>query len=183
MNKDLFFLSIAKKVATQSKCLSRQIGAVIVSEDNTILGTGWNGIARGISECNKRDMDFFNNFQKEKTCESIALQYLKSFSPNKCPRRYFGYESGQGLHLCSAIHAEVNAIINCAREGIRTKGTKLYVWCKGVCKDCMAAIINAGIKELIYLEGEYYDKYSPILEKESGIVVRKYKEEDIICHK
>jgi len=44
------FLDLAKHISTWSKDPSRQIGAVIVGEDNQILSVGYNGFPRGIKD-------------------------------------------------------------------------------------------------------------------------------------
>ena len=171
LNWDLYFLRIAKEVAKNSKCLSRKIGAVLV-KDKAIISTGYNGAARGIKHCDERRYTFY---------EWLDGKILEGSYESKlpmCPRRIFDYKSGEGLHLCQAAHAERNAIIQAARNGTSTLGTSLYCFCGQICKDCAIEIINAGVKELIYLDGkEDYDKYAGILLEESGIVVRKIKEE------
>lgn len=47
-----------------------------------------------------------------------------------------------------SCHAECNGLINAARNGISTKGCRIYVnmYC---CAQCAAQIINAGISEVI----------------------------------
>jgi dCMP deaminase len=47
-NWDVYFLSIAETVARKSKDPRCQVGAVIVSADNVLLSTGFNGLARGV---------------------------------------------------------------------------------------------------------------------------------------
>lgn len=47
-NWDEYFLSIAETVARKSKDPRCQVGAVIVSTDNVVLATGFNGLARGV---------------------------------------------------------------------------------------------------------------------------------------
>ena len=50
-NKDNFFLDIAKQVAKASYCKRRQVGAVIVKDDN-IISFGYNGTISGfVNEC------------------------------------------------------------------------------------------------------------------------------------
>ena len=50
-NKDNFFLDIAKQVAKASYCKRRQVGAVIVKDDN-IISFGYNGTISGFpNEC------------------------------------------------------------------------------------------------------------------------------------
>lgn len=55
----------------------------------------------------------------------------------------------------ATIHAEANLIAFCAKEGIPTNGTTLYTTLSP-CQKCAELIIQAGIKEVNYLE-EYRD--------------------------
>lgn len=48
--KDLHYLRLALEIATQSKCLKAQYGAVIVDKNGRIVGTGYNGKPAG--SCN-----------------------------------------------------------------------------------------------------------------------------------
>lgn len=50
IDKDSYYLNIAKAVAARSTCLRRQYGAVIVSDD-VIIATGYNGSPRGEANC------------------------------------------------------------------------------------------------------------------------------------
>ena len=46
-------------------------------------------------------------------------------------------------------HAERNAIYNAARQGIRLKGSVMYLsWEPYPCPDCARAVVQAGIKEV-----------------------------------
>jgi dCMP deaminase len=49
-NWDEYFLNIAKAVSIKSKDPKCPVGAVIVSEDNIVLSTGFNGLARGVHD-------------------------------------------------------------------------------------------------------------------------------------
>ena len=51
------------------------------------------------------------------------------------------------------VHAEENAILNAGRNGTRLSGGILYVTMPP-CTRCAGSIIQAGIKEIIYLEPE-----------------------------
>lgn len=164
--EDKFFLEVAQKIATKSKCLSRKVGAILV-RDNCIISTGYNGPARGVKHCNERTINFYNKLKFEFGLPNKIPDNIKI---NNCPRKEMGYESGEGLHLCQAAHAEMNAIVQAARLGIMTKGATIYITLNP-CKNCMVLIINAGIKRLIYPKGIYYDKYSNIIAKESGIEI------------
>ncbi len=197
--KDIYYLKIARTVSLRSKCLSRKIGAVLVKDDS-LIGAGFNGPAKGVAHCKERDLRFYRVLNKEfydnaiycncssgkissgskcVGCGKIVSRQPMENGKSICPRRYFGYKSGQGLHLCQAGHAERNALIQAARNGISTSYTTLYCYCGQVCKDCAIEIINAGVITLVFLEGPEYDNYSKVILEESGINIRTYKKEDI----
>ena len=54
---DEYFLNIAKAVSIKSKDPKCPVGAVIVSEDNIILSTGFNGLARGVHDDDQTLLD------------------------------------------------------------------------------------------------------------------------------
>ncbi len=56
--------------------------------------------------------------------------------------------------LCvRTIHAETNAVIQAARNGVRIDGASIYVTASP-CFGCFKVIANAGIKRICY--GEFY---------------------------
>ena len=56
-------------------------------------------------------------------------------------------------HCVATIHAEANAIVQAARNGVRIEGASIYVTASP-CWSCFKLIANAGIKEIFY--GEFY---------------------------
>ena len=50
MLNDNIFINIATELASASKCVSKQVGAVIVKDDR-ILSTGYNGTPAGYTNC------------------------------------------------------------------------------------------------------------------------------------
>mgnify|MGYP003292286458 CR=1 FL=1 len=75
------------------------------------------------------------------------------------------------LYVC---HAEFNAILNATSSLI---GGKIYVTLFP-CNECAKAIIQSGIKEVIYISDKYSDSPSVIASKKmfdmSGVTYRKY---------
>ncbi len=136
---DEYFMSMAKLAGKRSTCLRRQIGAVIV-KDNQILATGYNGAPKGIPNC----------------CDT-----------NKCIRKELNIPSGKNHELCMAVHAESNAIIQCAVNGVSCKGSSIYVTASP-CVMCLKQIINAGITKVVALE-MYPDELSQKLLEMSNI--------------
>lgn len=177
LERDLYYLRIAKTISLRSKCLSRKIGAVLVKNDSIISG-GFNGPAKGIKHCNERDVNFYNRLLNlPETVEGEGRLF------SQCPRRVYGFKSSEGLMMCGAAHAERNALIQAARNGISTLDTTLYAFCSLPCTPCMIEIINAGVKKIVCLSGEDYDKYSRIIMSEAKIEIRQYEKEllDAYC--
>lgn len=48
---NVYFMDIAKLVATRATCSRKHVGAVIVGEDRSILSTGYNGSMRFTPHC------------------------------------------------------------------------------------------------------------------------------------
>ena len=173
---DLYFLRIAKEVAKNSKCLSRQIGSVLV-KDKSIVSTGYNGPPRKILPCDSRVTRVMHP-DKVSTVSIKGVDYEdKVWSPGTCPRKLINAPSGERLDLCIAGHSERNALIQAGREGISTKGSELYCYCGPPCKDCMIEILNFGVETVVCLDKPYYDDITEYLIFHGGINIVRYNEE------
>ena len=117
MLNDKNFLNIAKEISSASKCVSKQVGAVIV-KDGRILSTGYNGTPAGFENC----------------CDHWDGKYTKDH--HEWSKTY-------------EIHAEMNAIIWAAREGISIKDATIYVTLEP-CSECSKNLIASGIKRIVY---------------------------------
>jgi dCMP deaminase len=169
---DLYFRGLCNAIGENSRCLSRQIGAILVY-DRSVISTGYNGPPRGVPHCGKDryGKDPFLRGEIEKT---IDPTYMTS-TFLKCPRRVMGYPSGEGLEWCPAAHAEQNCIANAAREGHETRASTMYMNCGVPCKICMAMIVNAGIIEVVCSSTEIiYDDMSIYIAKSVDLLVRDY---------
>lgn len=111
-----YFMQMAVLAASRSTCLRRQVGAVLV-KDNQILSTGYNGSPKGISHC----------------------------AEVGCLRQQNSIPSGQMHELCRGVHAEQNAIIQAGLNGSSTRGGTLYCTHQP-CSICARLIINAEIR-------------------------------------
>ena len=135
---DDYFMNLAKLVAERSTCLRRMVGAVLV-RDKRILATGYNGAPRGMKHC----LDI------------------------GCIRDELHIASGTRAELCRAVHAEQNAIIQCAIYGVSCEGSTLYVTHQP-CAICTKILINAGVKRIVYGE-PYPDEFAMNLLKEAKV--------------
>ena len=62
-------------------------------------------------------------------------------------------------HCIATLHAEINCIAYCAREGISLKGSKIYVT-HFPCLNCTKALIQSGITKVYYLDDYRMDDYA-----------------------
>jgi len=123
ISKDEYYLTLARTVSLRSTCTRRQYGAIIVSQGDHILSTGYNGAARN-----------------EPHCLNIG-----------CERERLNIPKGERYELCVSVHAEANAIIQAAKGGVSINGATLYV--NGTpCKMCWRLIKNAGIDEVVFVD-------------------------------
>ncbi|MBN2335378.1 cytidine deaminase [Candidatus Bathyarchaeota archaeon] len=143
-DKTMYFLNIALSVAARSTCLRRKFGAVIV-KDNIIVGTGYNGNARGVVNC----------------------------SEVGCIKNLMGSPKGVAYDYCPAVHAEENAIINSNRAdrigailylaGLDADGNYTMAL---PCQRCQRKIINSQIEQVIILR---YDGTPMTIDVESYV--------------
>lgn len=59
----------------------------------------------------------------------------------------------EGGHCVATIHAEANAIVQAARNGVSIDGATLYVTASP-CWSCFKLVANAGVRRIVY--GEFY---------------------------
>ncbi len=74
-------------------------------------------------------------------------------------------------HCIRTIHAEMNAIIQCALHGVTTEGATAYVT-NMPCTNCTKALIGAGIKEVVVFSDYHKTKAEEFFEA-SGVKIRK----------
>lgn len=126
----IYFMNIAKEVATRSTCDRKNVGAVIV-RDKTILSTGYNGSIKGLPHCDE-----------------------------------IGHEMVDG-HCVRTTHAEANAIVQAAKNGVGINKAEIYVTASP-CYNCFKLIANAGIQTIFYDE-LYHNEHILVHAKETGI--------------
>lgn len=141
---DEYFMKITEDISLRSTC-RRKVGAIITI-DNKIKTTGYNGAPKGLMHCSDN---------------------------GGCMRELNNIESGTRQEFCRAVHAEQNAIIQAAVDGIKIKGGTLYVNTYP-CSICARMIINAEIKRIVY-NSDYQDPLAKDLLRESAIEVVSYK--------
>lgn len=73
-------------------------------------------------------------------------------------------------HCIRTIHAEMNALLQCAKFGVATEGAEMYVT-HFPCVHCTKALIQAGIKKVYYAEDYKNHPYAEQLFSEAGVDV------------
>ncbi len=116
---DEYFMGVALLAAKRSKDPNTQVGACIVSPDNIILSTGYNGFPAGCSD---------DEYPWDREGEETKYPYV--------------------------VHAELNAILNANGKSLR--GATIYV-ALFPCNECAKAIIQSGIKTVVYDSDKYSD--------------------------
>lgn|SRR5690625_1157420 len=86
-------------------------------------------------------------------------------------------EDEQGETKPEVLHAELNCLMKCAREGIPTKGATLYLTLSP-CLACTLLIITAGIKRVVWNKNHSCQK-GPQLLKSVNIQVADYEGKEI----
>lgn len=75
-------------------------------------------------------------------------------------------------HCVRTIHAEMNALLQCAKFGVPTDGAEIYVT-HFPCLQCCKALIQAGIKSIYYAEAYKNHPYAEELFMQAGIKVKQ----------
>lgn len=71
-------------------------------------------------------------------------------------------------HCVRTIHAEMNALLQCAKFGVPTTDAEIYVT-HFPCLQCCKAIIQSGIKKVYYAEDYKNHSYAIELFEQSGV--------------
>ena len=100
---------------------------------------------------------------------------------NKIP---WGHGEGLDSKYLYVCHAEFNAILN-TRNGSALSGCKIYVTLFP-CNECAKAIVQVGIKEVIYLDDKYHDSTETTASRKildmAGVSYKPYKGRKLIIN-
>jgi len=136
-NKHRLFTKMAELVSQQSTCCRMQVGAVLV-KDNRVISIGFNGTASDQEHCEDH---FARLYEADFTQEFPTYEEFLS-------SRTF-YDAHGKFSNENELHAEQNAILFAAKNGISTTGATLYVTVSP-CVHCAKVIVAAGINRVFY---------------------------------
>jgi Deoxycytidylate deaminase len=117
-----YFIEMAYLIAQRSTCQRRQVGALIVM-NNQIISTGYNGAPKHVLHCSEAG----------------------------CLRKKLNVPTGERHELCRGVHAEQNAIIQAAINGSSIKQGSLYCTHQP-CSICSKLLINSEITNIYIAE-------------------------------
>lgn len=80
-------------------------------------------------------------------------------------------------HCLRTIHAEMNAVLQCAKFGAATEGAEIYVT-DFPCLQCTKMLLQAGIKKIYYLRNYHNDDYAVRLMKLKRVAAEQVKIEN-----
>jgi len=131
----VYFMKMAQLVSERSTCTRRQVGAVLV-KDNQIIASGYNGAPKNVEHC-----------------EIVG-----------CIREEQNIPSGSNHELCRGVHAEQNTIIQAAINGTSLENSVLYCT-HFPCSLCAKMIINAEIETVYVLKNYNDDLSKKLFEE------------------
>lgn len=171
---DEFAMFMAFSSSIRSSDLSRQVGAVITA-NYQIVATGANDVPRPgggqyWTKINPESGEAYdvpggkdykkgsdsNKLAQTEIIDEITSQLMKSLAADGSERKAIEeiVKSSRLSDLTEygrVVHAEMNALLSCARIGIATDRATLY--CTTFpCHNCAKHIIDAGIKRVVYVE-------------------------------
>ena len=150
MFNHLIYLNIAREISKLSKCVSIQVGCILVKEGR-ILSIGYNGTPPNYINCD----EMFPEYDQQRDRE---LHHQWS--------------------LIHELHAEMNAILWAAKNGISIEGATLYCTHQP-CDQCTKNILALGITNIYYKDE--YDKVQNNIEiqkfiKDMNVNITQVKE-------
>lgn len=165
-NKHRLFIRMAELVSEQSTCCRMQVGSVLV-KDNRVISIGFNGTPTGQMHCEEHFVEVYK--------QDFATQYpdFQSFMQS----RHF-YDLHGKWSIENELHAEQNAILFAAKNGISTNGSTLYVTFSP-CVHCAKVIVTAGVSRVFFKQLYDRSQEGVYFLQRNGIECRQLTEEDL----
>lgn len=134
--QDSTYMTLAHVIAKkESKCISRQVGAIIVKYDangiDRVVSTGYNGTPSKHTNCCDLNAHMVNNGE----CGNFVSMEAK--------------EAHHNWSIYNELHAEHNAILN--SNPLDRQGSTIYITLQP-CYTCSLLIVGSGIKRVVYSE-------------------------------
>lgn len=157
-DRDTYLMDLARRAASQTTCARRGVGCVLADVRGRVLAIAYNGVACGQPHCNEGRTQRLNpeliigrrvkggvlrpvlREADMKAGERVTVYHY----PNGCE----GWDLPPGQDKCEAVHAEQNALVQCARpDEIHTAYVTL-----APCPNCTKLLLNTGCRRILVAE-------------------------------
>lgn len=142
--RDQYWMDVAQLTAKQSHGIRAKVGSVLVTENGASV-VGCNGLPKQLGN----DLEY-------RVCDP-AGEYVDRDGKYKLVSKPY------------VLHAELNTVLKCAKEGISTVDSTVYVTLSP-CTSCATMLVAAGVKRVVYLN-EYRDTQGLYLLRQCGVIV------------
>lgn len=167
--RDEYGMFLAYAASARSGCLARQVGASIMSPSGDLLAAGCNDVPSprgglywdddGIEDQRDHLIGFdANDVHKQRIIDQAVTRFAalapEHSEEERTARALESAVKGAIANLTEfgrSVHAEMDAITTCARNGIGIAGATLYTT-TFPCHTCTRHIIASGFKRVIYAE-------------------------------
>lgn len=140
---DQWGLELAKAVALRADCSRRQVGAVLMRPDHTIVATGYNGAPSGQVGCLAGGCPRGNASRDEVPGYDDPRVLAAELQPSS-------YDIGPGA--CIAVHAEQNALLRASWD--QMVQSTLYVTDRP-CPGCLRTIQGSPVMRVVAPDYEW----------------------------
>ena len=162
---------LAYSASLRSSDLSRQVGAVVVSEEGDVIAEGCNEVPKyGGGQYKNKDNPDVRDFQKgydynEVIRNQIIKETLTDIQENL--KRELNIKEQKIIKIVEenlknsklkdltefgrSVHAEMEALLSAGRSGVSVRGGTMYVT-TFPCHNCAKHIITSGLKKVFYIE-------------------------------
>jgi deoxycytidylate deaminase len=151
----------AYSASLRSGDLSRQVGAAIVDPHGDLLAVGHNEVPRPSGGLYGPDDNAHRDIEKKYDSNELAKNEMIAKVLEALGRTDLDLADARRLlkptgltditEFGRAVHAEMEALLACARTGRSPRGATLYST-TFPCHNCCRHIIAAGIREVVYIE-------------------------------
>jgi deoxycytidylate deaminase len=159
--RDEHAMFLAYAASLRSAALGRQVGAAVASDHGDVVAVGCNDIPRfGGGLCVEGETPDYrdhvvgrdsNEEYRRRILEEVTQRLIPRMSVEAARKKLSGSILLDVSEFGRAVHAEMDALLSCARAGVTPRGGTLYTT-TFPCHNCARHIIAAGIRRVLYIE-------------------------------
>lgn len=179
-SQEEYAMFLAYSASLRSADLSRQVGAVVATRDGDIVSAGANDVPKfggGLYWPTDEDQrDYIKKCDSnEKRRNEIVVNVMRKVRGDETTPDEDLVSEGKKLlkdtgilditEYGRAVHAEMEAILSCARSGISVKDATLFTTTYP-CHNCAKHIVAAGMKRVVFIE-PYPKSLATVLHEDS----------------